>query len=387
MAEKETIDALMQGLSPGALPRTIADAVMVTKRLGVRYLWIDSLCIMQDSEEDKDTQIGRIPETFSNAMVTISAGSARSCVDGFLEEQTLAKDTSMGSPAFHDFEMPYLCPDGKLGEIVIQTLQNFIPESQPVNDRAWTLEERLLWPRVLLYATNMVVWQCQSRECTIEGRQTRIGNRGGIELSSWTAKNRLPDEFFRPPLSNSTSLHPLSELDLQELRHNWCTIICDYSLRRVTQGRDRLRAISGLAAKFSLAFPHEEYKAGLWYSNIHDRSSYFLCQLLWSCSPIIDQITDRDGDDLASSWSWASVAGPIEFLCWNNPIDRDPGRVLECIVQPCSTKNTFGRVSGGQVILIAPCRVLHVTIFQDRDDSDRSHKTQYLEGGKDRSGI
>jgi hypothetical protein len=65
----ETIDL------PEELPRTVRDAITVTRSLEYGYLWVDSLCIIQDDKQDQDLQIGMMDEIYSNATLTIAAGS------------------------------------------------------------------------------------------------------------------------------------------------------------------------------------------------------------------------------------------------------------------------------------------------------------------------
>jgi hypothetical protein len=76
---------LLNGIDTSLLPQTIQDAVTVTRRLGIQYLWVDSLCIIQDSDDDKAHEIGRMSQIYSNAYVTISASSSAKCTTGFPE--------------------------------------------------------------------------------------------------------------------------------------------------------------------------------------------------------------------------------------------------------------------------------------------------------------
>jgi hypothetical protein len=66
------------------LPQTIQDAISVTHRLGIRYLWVDALCIIQDNPIDKSTEINAVGANYKNATLTISAASAASVELGFL---------------------------------------------------------------------------------------------------------------------------------------------------------------------------------------------------------------------------------------------------------------------------------------------------------------
>jgi hypothetical protein len=66
------------------LPATIIDAIRLAQTLSISYLWIDSLCIVQNSEEDKVREIATMDRVYKNSWVTISAARASTCLDGFL---------------------------------------------------------------------------------------------------------------------------------------------------------------------------------------------------------------------------------------------------------------------------------------------------------------
>lgn len=76
-----------QGIETTDLPQTIQDAITCTRNLGLRYLWIDSLCIIQDSDSDKGKEISRMADIYANAEITISAACAESAWSGFLSRE------------------------------------------------------------------------------------------------------------------------------------------------------------------------------------------------------------------------------------------------------------------------------------------------------------
>lgn len=66
------------------LPEIVKDAILVTREPGLRYIWIDAHCIIQDSEEDKTRELTKMAEIYSCAHVTLSAASAANAENGFL---------------------------------------------------------------------------------------------------------------------------------------------------------------------------------------------------------------------------------------------------------------------------------------------------------------
>jgi Heterokaryon incompatibility protein (HET) len=77
----------LQGIPLANLPKTYRDAIAVTRRLGIRYLWIDSLCIIQDSSEDWEKECIKMPQIYQNSTVIIAGPAASGCESGFLDRQ------------------------------------------------------------------------------------------------------------------------------------------------------------------------------------------------------------------------------------------------------------------------------------------------------------
>lgn len=133
------------GIAVKDLPETVQDAIFCTRQIGLRYLWVDALCIIQDDQSDKRRQIPRIHETFHFATVTIVASRSETVYDGFL-----------GKPRTSDRRsgrLPYYSP-GSSGIGAFHLVQTHVQEYSygSANTRAWTLEEALQSPRLLIYS-------------------------------------------------------------------------------------------------------------------------------------------------------------------------------------------------------------------------------------------
>jgi hypothetical protein len=143
----------IRGFSLTDLPGTIRDAVKVTRELGLRYLWVDALCIIQGSDEkaarDWSRESSRMEEVYGNAYITIVAAAARRCGDGIFNVRSCV--LPIRSDVASSVE----------GLVTIQK-SHYIKEfkDEPINDRAWTLQERLLSTRILTYTTQEMSWQC-----------------------------------------------------------------------------------------------------------------------------------------------------------------------------------------------------------------------------------
>lgn len=143
------------------LPATFQDAVLITQKLGHQYLWIDSLCIIQDSPEDWSLESFKMNYIYQNAKLTIMAESAHNSHEGiFASSKAGRKEVKV-----HPFSIEAVSQGSRLkGKIFFR---DPIPsscqdDSGPLSNRAWVLQEELLSARILRFAPNQIYWQCQT---------------------------------------------------------------------------------------------------------------------------------------------------------------------------------------------------------------------------------
>lgn len=131
------------------LPASFQDAVRVTRALGVRYLWIDSLCIIQEDPEDWAAESGRMEDVFSHAYCTIAASSAESSLAGFLGDRRPRDAIMLQTPE----KVPlYLAED-------IDDFRTDV-ENSVLSSRGWVLQERALSRRTIYFTSTQVYWEC-----------------------------------------------------------------------------------------------------------------------------------------------------------------------------------------------------------------------------------
>jgi hypothetical protein len=111
VATTKTLMTLVNGLNVRCLGQTIQDAVQVTKAMGTRYLWVDALCILQDSPSDKASEIGKIGSIYKNCTYTIAASSAPTSSSGFLYTESRPNQPAQ----VKCFHIQISLPDGALG--------------------------------------------------------------------------------------------------------------------------------------------------------------------------------------------------------------------------------------------------------------------------------
>lgn len=265
------------------LPQTIKDAVVVTEKLGLEYLWVDALCIIQDDEEDRAREIDLMGHVYEKAEVTIMASRAEAVQAGFLENLL-----SYG----HEkpdwvFKLHYRDLSGQLSPVVIAPVRFRTPVDY-LSARAWAFQERLFSYRILEYSSTCVHWSCQSqRDCDRQG-----GKCSATELEKGI-------EIFRGLPDHNSAVSIMT----------WHKLVDAFSQKSLTLAHDRLPAIGGIAERFGL-LSDVDYLAGIWRSSLPSG-------LLW----IVDRYALRlDADKshqprssayLAPSWSWASTTRPI----------------------------------------------------------------------------
>jgi hypothetical protein len=263
-------------------PQTIKDAVQVTHSLQLRYLWIDSYCIIQDSADDKAREIRNMRRIFQNAYLTIIAAKTPKVDMGFLQDCPRLLPT---------FVVPFYCPDGSLGTVTLspRAMSNpYAADKEPTNSRGWCLEERILTPRALIYASHTLQYLCQSG-------LLNVGN--SFSSVKMTGIDRLPPQFFYPEAGSS----PPDSETMREVTKLWHRILQDFTPRGLTAPKDRLKAIAGVAEEFYHRLK-SRYVAGMW-------EHHLLGDLLWTKAghdPLPKPTVYR-----APSWSWASVNGII----------------------------------------------------------------------------
>jgi hypothetical protein len=317
LTTESNIKARRERLNLDALSRTIQDAVLATRKIGVKYLWVDAVCIIQDSQEDKIVELAKMCKIYQDALVTIVAANAANANQGFLEDRI---------PPETPTKIPFWGPDGKLGTVLIRLEGWYDDGNEPINVRAWTLQERLLSPRLLIYASHTLQYQCN---------QETINLGDSINLPSGLAAWRIPRVSAR--------------LDVQTAGRTWGHIIAMYSARRLSYLEDKLTALAGLAELFH-QHTSADYLAGLWSGDMLPRL------LLWQASRTDDYTLCPIYT--APSWSWASLNSPVCFSTFYSHHSYDwydvDGPTQEIILE--SRQLPFGRVVGGYLKLSAHIR-------------------------------
>ncbi|PMD25596.1 HET-domain-containing protein, partial [Hyaloscypha hepaticicola] len=329
----QNVKAHFEGIALSDLPTTLRDAVQVTREIGLRYLWIDSLCILQDDKQDQAVEIAKMPEYYGNASITIVAAESYSANDGFLQKPSIKWIYSDFA-----FELPYSLPDGQLGSVKFISRQNVKFGDLPINRRGWTYQEALLSSHLVVFHQNGVELCC-NRDCH-------------------GSANDYVQSVTRLQLNSLRQLAAETLSSAGTLLEAWPRIVYTYSTRNLTNPSDKLLAISGIATEMGRTLPFK-YMAGLWVPLDKSQWRSLIWQLLWCAgSGIIDCFPSTTYDYRAPSWSWAAIdeltGYPPAFNATSEPVHKIMHfEILDISIDLEHPQAPFGAVTGGRLVVRA----------------------------------
>ncbi|EKG16401.1 Heterokaryon incompatibility [Macrophomina phaseolina MS6] len=364
LTTKHTLAQHKEDIPITKLPWTFLDAVKTAKWLNLKYIWIDALCIVQDSEEDREHEIARMQHVFQNSYVTIVAARASSCGDGFLKADNLWNPLAT---------LPVRCEGGDTGNMLLTAKKGHqlprdgspLTTREPLHERGWTLQEVVLSPRVLIYTHDSIVWKCFCHDkglvynsltgqafgrdwngyCASAGLTTmRLCPSGEVLQPSVTVT--MPSFLLLDPSSQQPgggSKLTRAQARLHQLYRIWEFLVQDYSTRRLTRPDDKLPALAGLATYFQRAL-NDVYIAGLW-------KGHFVHELCWTVdakrAAALGGAERPESPWRAPSWSWMSIDGPVAFEANRHTLFESRIARFRCEVEPLTPGAPYSRLRSG----------------------------------------
>ncbi|EXJ75277.1 uncharacterized protein A1O5_01973 [Cladophialophora psammophila CBS 110553] len=319
-AKRATIEKLKVEVPWKELSKTFQDAIDICRRLGIDFLWIDALCILQDSNADWSLNAAEVGSIYENALITIAASKSKEGCQGCYstaDPRYLARLVG-GSDNVYVRLKP---PSYPVHEVYLD-LENF-----PLLDRAWVYQEMHLSARVLHFCSQEVIWSC---------RRMRRSESG------------VSDEEATDELVNLTDLHgwdpswkTLGENGKEDPRTLWYRTVEEYTRLHISYPSDIFPALAALTQRLHRLKPQDMFLAGLWKNTL-------LLDLMWR-APAGPQF-GRPAKWRAPSWSWASVQVRV---AWDLRLDSVFG-VVELLDVRCDTKGPpeMGSFSGRDEVVI-----------------------------------
>ncbi|KAL2875632.1 hypothetical protein SGCOL_009093 [Colletotrichum sp. CLE4] len=269
--------------------RGYQDAIGLTRKLGIRYIWIDSLCIIQDDKEDWRAEAARMASIFQGAHVTISGTKSSSPHQSYF---TQSPDKYMAKRVEHcDGEgkgwfanvrqtVPHFFSSDASGE------PNYSPGDFPLLNRGWVFQERLLSPRILHLGDVEMAWECN-------------------EVCACECMGETTTYETEPRWAHTKGAHArnlASATEAKELYPDWRSTVENYKKTRLTYQNDILPAIAGVVKNMQ-RFRKDKYLAGIWEDSLLD-------DLAWQAT---QSVLHRPDKWTAPTWSWASVTSKINY--------------------------------------------------------------------------
>ena len=377
------IEQFSHAIPVTTLSKTFQDAFIAARSyLGIRYIWIDSLCIIQDDPQDWRAESVTMHDVYSRSLCNLSAIAASSGIHGLFPPRYIDRIHPCG------IEINWA---GRYPEIYIPIPKRFWDEQldyAPLSRRGWVFQERWLAPRILHFSSDQLLWECSElnaseayprgipeitcgtnyelhHELGVPVNLPSYGNQTMLQkLQAWLIpqKSRTTDgEGLKMPStakeiiaqSNPLGLPPIiygtqssfknrisapMPLKPSENYEKWQRLVEWYSSCRLTKEEDKLIAFSGIAQRFRSALG-SEYLAGLWQDDLPN-------ELIWRVSRAESDSVRGPTKYRAPSWSWASVDTQII----NKFVDRELSPVItvtDCHIDHLPS-NPF-QVAGGWI--------------------------------------
>jgi hypothetical protein len=354
-------EALAEAFDISDLPLNFQQAISATRSLGYAHIWIDSLCIVQDSLEDWFTVSATMGDVYANAVCTISATASDNSQGGCFRKRDRSLEhpfplLALGGKTLYTWPWTYRQHHLDLEQVFHDSV-----ELAALSQRAWAFQERLLSRRILHFCEGVVFFECNTMRATefsdspqpyerkhyirYDGRlvagsdlvhlnadpprklkvvikEANVWFRGRIRrqlkrirmidnpdyLPSKKMKEQLISQSARLGIRGALDMlqslpRTLSLLERIECHQRWYELVSAYSRRAITHKKDRLIALSGLARTIQKS-TKMKYIAGLWKNTL-------ALDLLWT--PSITP-SSKPQEYIAPSWSWASIDNGVVSL-------------------------------------------------------------------------
>jgi hypothetical protein len=310
------------GIRYSRLPRTLQDAITFTRALKIQYIWIDALCIIQDSTRGLDwlKESLMMSEVYGQSYVNLAASSSTDAEGGlFRERDPLTINVTHIKPEISKSESYTIMHN-------TDWFQDLL--SEPLNSRAWAIQERRLSSRTIHFTDSQILWECNELGASEIFPAGQPGNR------VWSSSQ---NRFSVARSKNSTTAIAW--------HREWWGLVTEYSRSELSVETDRLVAIAGLARCFRQISNNDTYCAGHFRKQMPHN-------LLWHVAwPHNQQVQPY----IAPTWSWASIPMGIEIRGPPTDLTRNgisTANVIEVHVE--TGGNDYGLVTGGFIRLCAP---------------------------------
>ncbi|KAH8706190.1 heterokaryon incompatibility protein-domain-containing protein [Ilyonectria robusta] len=293
-----TYDSMMKGIVESQLATAHQEVISLTRTLGMQYVWIDALCIIQGDVADWERESRTMAQVYGNATLTVIAGRSADSRKSFVPNN-LASSTRPRS-----CQLP-IDASGNAGTLVVDLPRSV--DVGPVYTRGWCFQERLSGRRCVIFGEEQLRFMCVTDSSFENGRHE---------------PNKTRPLFLQPSTANTSSKDPqaLKERTLRE----WYLAMEVFVTCSLSNPHDIFAAITALAQPAARILK-SRYLAGIWECDLVRGLLWRPCYTFQAGSkgkipvtrPKATRLTSGSGPVVrAPSWSWAAVEGPVAQDQW-----------------------------------------------------------------------
>ncbi|KAF9697271.1 hypothetical protein EKO04_004797 [Ascochyta lentis] len=372
---KRCIQEYRENIPVSELAKTFTDAFQATLDLQISYIWIDSLCIIQDSTDDWNKECHKMADVYENATLNIAATAFTSSNSGLFVPKSswrpqLLEVTVAIKSSTHSLNGVYKLIHNEAWAIRV--------DEAPLNRRGWVLQERFFSSRILHFGKDQLLWECQELQAAetmpstlhLPIRTQRLdGNRSYRDLVAYAARSSQTCSLAR----YNWNFHNCSGIQAA-LHQSWNSMVEAYTRSNLTYSSDKLVAIAGVMSRYE-RLSKDECLFGLWRHNLAKN-------LLWYRSSSSGGGTRPATLSRIPSWSWACLDCPITFhgqgktmLSGGYPMcdyDRDTAsvRVDALLLKMSLQEDNVSRQDESYVFIKGIYKSLSIAIQLDAEASD-----------------
>ncbi|KAH6618463.1 hypothetical protein C7974DRAFT_474313 [Boeremia exigua] len=281
---QRNLNEMYDGIDVGKLPKTFIDAIAITRALGIPYLWIDSICIIQDHDGDFKNEATKMKDVYNGAYCVLAACCATDQRSGFLSPRWARRQVTLDSQHL-DYGAIHVC----------ETIDNFEHHvlKGGLARRGWVLQEHALARRTIFFTEYQTYWEC-GHGIRCETMSTLTNEHASL----------LGDPNF--PKLLEPAEHGEVVMRLQEL-------LKQYSRLGLSRDYDRSTAIASLQKRL-ITVMNLQGDYGIFESN--DNPGLLRRSLLWYRPLDVKSLAtiNYPKSQEVPSWSWMSCSGPIDYF-------------------------------------------------------------------------